>query len=131
MDRYIPMVPPGQTRTEFLRGIAATTDVTSLAKMVTEAYSLTVSLERDLRAIEAEHSIATLKAMHEHEQIMKALDDGFAAQEQMISGIMAVANKAMDAGDHELAHALLSQLMQVQSNQPGVVERAYSRRSRP
>lgn len=129
MDYRQPIIPHGGIRQELLRGIAATTDITSLGKMITEAYTLTVTLERDILAIKAQHSLATMQAQHEHEQIMKALTDGFAAQEQMVGGIMAVATKAMDAGDHELAHAILTQLMQLQASQPGVVDKAYSRRS--
>lgn len=131
MDQYRPVVPQGAVRRDLMRNISQTTDIMALAKMVTEAYSLTVSQERDVIAIKAQHSLAMLQAQNEHEQIMKALDDGFAAQELIVTSVMASANRAIDAGDHELAHAIISQLLQVQANQPGVIEQAYSRHKRP
>ena len=109
-----------------ITAIRASTDVTALAKAVIDAYELTVSLELDRAKIDAHYSSLRIRNSQSHEQVMFALEKNFSERAMSIEFIRATANKLMEDKQYEIAHSIVTQLMEILKNSP--INEAFARR---
>lgn len=124
--------PPRNTGTtsvgELTRMVASTTDITALASTVAEAYRLTVSLERDIVAIRSHYAALEQSNRQFHEEVLAALQGRFAERAAQIAFIRETATQLIAEKQFDIAHSIISQLMQLLQKSP--VEEAFSNRRR-
>jgi len=106
------------------RAVAATTDVTALARLVSDAYQLTVTLERDMAATDAFFRFQTQLAQFEHEEIIKAMELGFQRQDRAIGVIEKITSQLIVAEQFDMAHTIVTQMITLLQSSP--VKDAYS-----
>lgn len=107
--------------------VLQTTDVNAMAREIAEAYRLTVSLDRDMAAIDATLKVALKDADQLHEQIMFGLEKGFAEREQSIAIVKQFVELNVAAGNVEEAKQVLLHLMTVLEKSP--TDRAIEQRA--
>lgn len=103
---------------DLMRQIRSTENVVDLARQVTEAYRLTISLERDMMAINQRASIERQLASDLHREIMFGLESRFAERKEAIDITRSVITAWVSMGMHELAKECLDKLMALLSASP-------------
>lgn len=96
---------------DMMRLIADSKNVTELAKQVTEAYCLTISLERDILAINQRASIERQLATDLHREIMLGLESRFTERREAIEITRGVIAAWVGMGMHDLAKQCLDKLL--------------------
>lgn len=130
-DRQLPvyLTTPSQSGKssigELTRMVASTTDITALAGTVAEAYRLTVSLERDIVAIKSHYAALEKSNRHFHKEVMAALQGGFAEHAAQIAFIKEAATQLIAEKQFDIAHSIISQLMQLLQQSP--VDEAFTK----
>lgn len=103
---------------DLIRQIQASDNVVDLAREVTEAYRLTVSLERDMLAINLRASIERQLASDLHREIMFGLESRFAERKEAIDITRSVITAWVTMGMHELAKDCLDKLLALLTASP-------------
>lgn len=111
-------VPVPNSVSYAMHAIAATTDVTALFKEVVEAYRLTVSLERDIREIDAHYSNLKKVNAEVHEEIMLALNSAYTERARQIEMIERIVVLWTEKEQYELAHSATMKMMELLENSP-------------
>lgn len=119
MNDLIPGRPmPSVQPTRLIEMLALTTDVTSLCKAAIDAYSLSITVERDIVSIKAEYAATAQGEQNRHDEAMVELNRRYNEREAQIALIEKMAMQLVGAGQFEVAQAITVQLMNVLSRSP-------------
>lgn len=113
MTGHVP-VPFSPSNMQLIgRAVTSTVSVTELAKLVTDAYQLTVTMERDMAATEAHFRFQTQLAQFEHEEIMQAMALGFLKQDRAIDMIERITSQLIAREQFEMAQTIVTQMIEL------------------
>lgn len=102
----------------YMQQLLATTDVTSMARLIGEAYQVTRTQERDVTEIKEHYAAVMLTEANLHTEIMTGLENGFAERRAAIAIIQMQITAMTSAGHHDKAQELTLHFIELMRKSP-------------
>lgn len=119
MHRTPQVLPPtGLNYRDMTLAVRATTDVTSLFRLLVETYREAAILERDIAEIQNHYDFIGTVAEQVHKENMLSLEQTYAERNRQVEFIERMAASLIERGQDELAVSVTMRLMDLLKESP-------------